>query len=216
MKSSRLIMPLLVVLFSSSIRAQQDQPMFTGIYLLEGVMETASGFRVNPDSSFDFFYSYGAIDRYGKGTFVFQGDSIVLQSAPKPERDFILHEVKKIPETGFFLKVSDPNPMVVSHIRCLARYDDGREEEGATDSGGELYFPAGVVKRILLQHPFWPERVSGYDIDASGNNFYEFTIDPRIVEVDFNGIVLRLAGERLEGPHPLIPGREFRYTKKQD
>jgi hypothetical protein len=37
----------------------------TGVYNLRGVMEMASGFKLNNDSSFEFYFSYGALDRYG-------------------------------------------------------------------------------------------------------------------------------------------------------
>jgi hypothetical protein len=39
-----------------------------GIYNLEGVMETASGFKLNADSTFEFYFSYGALDSMVKGS----------------------------------------------------------------------------------------------------------------------------------------------------
>ena len=36
-----------------------------GEYYLKAVMETASGFNPHSDSTFEFFFSYGALDRYG-------------------------------------------------------------------------------------------------------------------------------------------------------
>ena len=38
-----------------------------GEYSLTGVMETASGIQLNKDSTFQFYFSYGALDREGQG-----------------------------------------------------------------------------------------------------------------------------------------------------
>ena len=46
--------------------AQTPSQSVAGEYYLNGVMETASGFRVNADSTFEFFFSQGALDRQGR------------------------------------------------------------------------------------------------------------------------------------------------------
>jgi hypothetical protein len=43
------------------------QKNIAGIYSLEGVMETSSAFQLNSDSGFEFYFSYGALDRHGSG-----------------------------------------------------------------------------------------------------------------------------------------------------
>jgi hypothetical protein len=53
-----------------SMHAQEHITGVTGEYYLEGVMETASVFQLNPDSSFNFFFSYGALDRSAKNTII--------------------------------------------------------------------------------------------------------------------------------------------------
>ena len=45
-----------------------------GEYHLTGVMETASGIRINQDSTFDFYFSYGAIDREGHGKWSYRNN----------------------------------------------------------------------------------------------------------------------------------------------
>ena len=57
----------LILFTATKTKAQQKANDMVGEYYLTGVMETASGFRLNADSSFDFFFSYGALDRSGKG-----------------------------------------------------------------------------------------------------------------------------------------------------
>ena len=58
------------------MEAQQKTNTAIGEYYLSGVMETASGFKLNPDSTFQFFFSYGALDRSGSGTWKQEGNNI--------------------------------------------------------------------------------------------------------------------------------------------
>src|ERR1051325_4784902 len=59
--------------------AAQNNTM-AGQYSLTGVMETASGIQLNKDSTFQFYFSYGALDRYGSGKWSVQKDNIILDS----------------------------------------------------------------------------------------------------------------------------------------
>ena len=57
----------LFFVFTSLMLNLNAQKNITGEYYLQGVIETASGFKLNDDSTFEFFFSYGALDRYGSG-----------------------------------------------------------------------------------------------------------------------------------------------------
>ncbi|MBK7937866.1 MAG: hypothetical protein IPJ82_12590 [Lewinellaceae bacterium] len=215
MKKPRIILCRIVLyLLPGLLFAQNADTMFTGEYYLQGVMEVASGFRFNADSTFDFYFSYGAMDRVGKGTFERRGDSLILQSASKPERDFILKTEKKTDDPTVIIQVTDPNAMVLSHVLCALETPDS-VFEAQSDREGYVVFDKTPVKTIFLMHEFWPDRPSVFPIADAGSNYFLFTIDPRIVEVDFNGAVLHLAGNTLEGPHPLLKaGRAYRFTKQ--
>ena len=63
------------------MEAQKITDTIIGEYYLKGVRETASGFKLNADSTFEFFFSYGALDRMGSGTWQKQGDQIIFSSA---------------------------------------------------------------------------------------------------------------------------------------
>src|SRR5438477_12312076 len=71
---------------NNSIMAQTND--LTGVYNLRGVMEMASGFKLNKDSSFEFYFSYGALDRYGSGKWSLINNKIVFNSKPYPGNDF--------------------------------------------------------------------------------------------------------------------------------
>ena len=47
---------LFLIIAFSTMEAQQTIQTITGEYYLKGIMETASGFKLNEDSTFDFFF----------------------------------------------------------------------------------------------------------------------------------------------------------------
>lgn len=203
------------LLLPALLAAQNTPSVFTGTFYLRGVMEVASAWRFNADSTFDFYFSYGAVDRYGKGTFERQGDSLVLRSAPKPGRDFILKTEKKTEEDRLVIRVTDQNPMVLPYVLCRVETLQDSVLQGQSDGEGYIVFEKVPVKSIALLHQLWPDRPSVFPISEPGNNHFEFAIDPRIIEVDFNGVVLHISGDALEGPHPLLePGKAYRFEKQ--
>lgn len=206
-------MTLQLIVLNNERLFTQTQPMFQpGEYYLRGVMEVASGFRFNEDHTFDFFFSYGALDRVGKGAWEQQGDSLILTSPPKPEKDFILVKAEHRPKPGIVIQISDTNEMVLSYVYCKVQTPQG-EMEGESDNRGAIRFEATGISTISLIHQIWPDRFSVFPIDDPTLNYFEFTIDPRIVEVAFNNLVIYLDGENLRGHHPLMMGDDFRYER---
>lgn len=201
-------------LLTNTLPAQTQADSFSGIFYLEGVHEVASGFRFKADSTFEFFFTYGALDRFGQGSFERHGDSLLLHSTPKPERDFILTTQRNTGEPALVLRVTDPNPMVLPYIYAQVQTAKGMLE-GKCNQEGYIRFDKAVPQRISLIHEFWPDRFSIFEIAPSDNNWFEFSIDPHIVEIDFNGLVLHLEQDALSGPHPLLkPGQAYRFVKE--
>ncbi|KGQ20861.1 Signal peptide protein [Lysobacter dokdonensis DS-58] len=58
--------------------ADAAQATLAGEYHLDGVMETGSGLRLQGDGTFDWFFTYGALDLAARGTWVRAGDGIDL------------------------------------------------------------------------------------------------------------------------------------------
>ena len=52
--------------------------VLAGDYQLDGVMETGSGLRLREDGSFEWYFSYGALDLGARGTWVRNGDIVEL------------------------------------------------------------------------------------------------------------------------------------------
>ena len=73
---------VLAIACALPVFAQQAAPTaeasLAGDYRLEGVMETGSGLRLQDDGTFQWFFMYGALDLYAKGTWSRAGDGIDL------------------------------------------------------------------------------------------------------------------------------------------
>lgn len=65
-----------------SARAAPPDPAFVGHYYLSGVRETGSELLLDPNGTFEWSMSYGAVDQSAHGTWQRQGDRIVLDTAP--------------------------------------------------------------------------------------------------------------------------------------
>jgi len=84
-------------IFINTMHAQNNTAI--GIYNLQGVMETASGFKLNADSTFEFYFSYGALDRYGKGKWQITNDKLILNGRPFRIRGFHRFEQGSVCDT---------------------------------------------------------------------------------------------------------------------
>lgn len=89
----------------------------TGEYYLQGVMETASRFKLNADSTFEFFFSYGALDRFGQGNWTVKDGRLKLNSRARPPKDFALKTSKKVAgQPGILVKMVDVPQQVMQFV----------------------------------------------------------------------------------------------------
>jgi hypothetical protein len=182
-----------------------------GTYYLHGVRETASGFKLNPDGSFQFFFTYGALDRYGSGTWTLEDDRVILQSKPWNGKDFALVK-SDVSGRGITIKITDTNPFFQKHI--YASVKDGKEGswQGA-DQKGEIVFDDQAVSVISLVFEFCPERFTFFPIENKEHNYFEFRLEPWVMEVFFKNFQLRAEKLALIGQHPLLKGKEYVFEK---
>ena len=182
-----------------------------GEYYLLGVMEMASGFRLNADGTFQFFFVYGALDRYGAGNWTIENDHVLLQSKPWSGKDFALIESSESGR-GITVKITDNNPIFSKHV--FASLKNG--EEGSwqpPDEKGEIHFPDHDIAVISLVFEFCPERFTFFPVENKEHNYFEFRLEPWVMEVFFNNFQLRIEKNDLIGKHPLMLGVAFVYEK---
>ena len=162
---------------------------------------------------FDFFFSYGAVDRFGSGTWEERGDNIILNSPPKPAADFVLQESRATGDGQLVIQISDPNTRILRYVVARIKTPTGYEFARA-DDGGRIALPRRPIEEIGLVHNLWPDRPSYFVVSDPALTQFVFSIDPRIAEVEFRDLVLRADDEGLTGKHPLLAGAEYRYDRQ--
>ena len=191
----------------------QVRSKVVGVYSLEGVMETASGFKLNEDSTFEFYYSYGALDRYGSGKWSIKNDSVIFNSKPFPGKDFKIVDSSFIKNNYTTIKIGGQNPDLYRFVFCFFKTSKGDTLLNADDNG--IIILPYKTDTINLLFEISAERVSTFLINNSKYNFYIFNFEPWALEVFFKRFVLYYVQDHLEGKHPLLEDKNYIYKKEE-
>jgi hypothetical protein len=184
-----------------------------GVYYLHRVKETASGFKLNPDGTFQFFFTYGALDRYGSGNWTLDNDRVVLQSKPWNGKDFVLVNSRNINGNLVLVKIVGGNPVLLRHVFfSLKNGETGSWQQ--TNDKGEAVFPLQEVSTISVVFEFCPERYTHFTIENHDHNYFEFRFEPWLMEVFFDNFPLKIESYALSGKHPLLKGEKYQYEKR--
>lgn len=196
------------------LTAQQNKMDITGVYYLRGVMETASVFELKQDSSFEFFFSQGALDRGGRGKWSVKDGRLILNSTVKrPPKDYALVTSKAIPGGFTVIKMVDKNTMILSYSDITIKTPKGALQK-TTNSHGEVQFPEKNATEISCLFRLCPDRESVFTVNPR-DNYFEFRLEPWIAEVFFQDFVLAINDTELSGAHPLLEGTKFIYAKEK-
>ncbi len=173
----------LISLTVFKVKAQQTISDITGEYSLKGVPEMASGFRFNSDSTFQFFYIYGASDRQANGTYRNEGNKIVLSGTKTAGKDFSLIQ-KKNSGNGITVSITDKNKLLIQSVVCL--FSNGKDTVLAeTNSEGIAVADMPDCREIQLIHNYFPDSPTVIEVDLKESNFFEFSLNPSLAEVVF-------------------------------
>jgi hypothetical protein len=208
------ILAMLVILRCSLLPAQKTTMDLSGAYFMQGVMETASVFELKPDSSFEFFFSQGALDRYGKGTWSVKDGMVYFKSKQRPAADFALISGKKIPGDILTVRISEKNTMILPYTEVMINAG-GKILQHTTNSHGEAIFTKTSIDSIGLLFRLCPDRISSFVIADKELNYFEFRFEPWIAEVFFEGFSLKMDDKELNGRHPMLKGEDFKYVKEK-
>jgi hypothetical protein len=151
------------------------------------------------------------MDRQGHGTWQVQNGSIVLNSRPKPERDFALVTSKTAPDDFTTVKIVDSNAQILPFFEAVIRTAGG-EKYGKMSQEGIFQIPKTKTTGIDLFFTLAPERYSSFPVQSE-DNYFEFRIEPWIIEIFVENIVLKPEKDGLKGEHPLLKGDAFSYEK---
>jgi hypothetical protein len=200
-----------MLMLNQIVNAQNNS--IVGEYSLSGVMETASGLQLNKDSTFQFYFSYGALDRYGSGKWDVQGNNIILNSRPYPGKDFKLVSSSTVKNNFTTIKIDDPNKNLFRLVYCLVKKEDSDTILNADENGTIiLQYP---IDSIRLLSELCSERMTSFAVNGHKHNYYTFNFEPWITEVFFKSFILRFEGDHLEGRHPLLDDKEYSFEKEK-
>lgn len=194
------------------MEAQTLLDTIPGEYYLSGVMETASGFKLDSNHHFQFFFSQGALDRYGEGTWRLDGGLVILNSRPRPEHDFALLESRKQEGAPVEIRMMEQDPLAKQYVHARILHK-GVAVEGSADKDGRIIFPSQPIDTIELIFDFCPEKTSVFHIASPEHNYFEIRFEPWVMELFFVNFSLQHRMEGLYGRNPVLPGEDFSYRK---
>lgn len=199
-----LIMPVASLIYAQNI---------SGEYYLKGVMETASGFKLNADSSFQFFFSYGALDRYGKGKWHLENDStIIFNSEKRPPLDFKIINSERNNDGFISIKIDNENTGLLRYVMGFIKTKSGNFPF-EMDEDGMAKVKILQADSINLIFSLCPDRYSVFPVGSNDNSF-EFEFEPWIADVFFENFQLSYTANSLTGKHPLLDGAVYTYQKE--
>lgn len=152
--------------------------------------EMVAGFKFSEDGTFQFFFSYGAVDRSAAGTFSVEGNLLKLNSDKEPGKDFTVTAQSKQGE-GYTLNFTHPQLYLTANIRCIFQSGDQREEV-VSDSKGQVQTSIPACDNIYVQHLLYPDIVTQVKVAANQNNQFELSLNPSLEQLSFKGIDLTI------------------------
>lgn len=214
MKSQQLILCSLLFCITTA-RGQMAAGDIAGEYYLHGVMEVASGFALREDHSFSFFFSYGAMDRSGTGTWKVEENNIILNSANWPGSDFKLEKQEHRRQKEIVVQVKDKSKMLLGYIGGILS-GGGQVQELQSDNDGVITFAAQTTDTISLYHQFYSDALSVFPVKDQKANYFEFTFLPHLGTVFFRNFILTPDKQELTGGNPLLKeGQVYHYVKME-
>lgn len=201
---------LWMVLIMSSINAQAQH--ISGEYHLTNVHEMAAGFKFTPEGRFQFFLSYGAVDRNATGTYQVEGDTIKLHSDKEPGKDFDVTTERR-EGSGYTIRVVHENAILAGNVRCLY-FVHGEQYEEYTDQEGVIRINAEVCEKIYVQHALYPDIATLIKDESNVNRYFELKLKPSLEQVSFKGIDLIISESTLTClPNYFMPMENIRFKR---
>ncbi|GGB80885.1 hypothetical protein [Dyadobacter sediminis] len=212
----RFIIRLYLALWLSAILppnafSQISTGSVAGEYHLQDVMETSSAILLKPDSTFELFFSYGSVDRKGTGKWQVDDGKIILNSSPKPKADLKLVTSKAKSGEHTTVRIRHPDKQILPYFEVLAKSPDG-DQFGKTDAKGYVKLPKVKAGNLEVFFSFTPERFSAFQVNPE-DNYFEFQVEPWIMELFVKDMSLTVHENGLLGGHPLIRGNSLFYRK---
>jgi len=156
--------------------------------------EMVAGFNFSADGKFQFFYSYGAVDRSASGSFSVEGNILKLKSDKEAGKDFTITSQTKQAK-GYSITFSHPNKYLLKNILGIF-IADGKEQEAYSDSNGEIHVDLAHCDTIYVQHSLYPDIATLVKDKNNTNNRFILTLNRSLEQVSFKDIEFKVADDK--------------------
>lgn len=170
-----------------------SQPAVQGEYYFNR-QEMTAGFNFTADGKFQFFYSYGAVDRNATGSFSVEGETLKLKSDKVAGKDFTVKTQSK-QSNGYSIEFKDANPFLLKNILCIF-LNKGKQQVAYSDDEGIANMHLSNCDTIYVLHPLFPDIPTLIKDEKNDNNKFELNLNPTLAQVSFKGIDFKIVSEK--------------------
>lgn len=183
-----------------------------GDYYLTGVMETGCGIKLNPDNTFEFFYSYGVLDRHGYGSWKKLAENeIELNTNYDNLAPFTIILEEKRTHSGTLITIPNYNKMLLDNTKIEIVSGDIKEESIA-DANNFFVFKSAGADKIIVTCLFYFDNFATIIPTDTLNNYFELAPNHNLPLVHFNRSKFKLEENALVGKlHLLDDFKDYRF-----
>lgn len=187
---------------------------YSGEYYITGVNEMGCGFKFNEDHTFEFFFSYGALDRHGYGNWsANDNNELVLNSNYRDQIPFTIEREERRNLKGLIISFPNYNKVLLNET-TIKVISGGKEEEQVANRQGIFQFMCAGADKIIVTCLFYFDNPATLVPANSENNYFELQANQALPLVHFEQIKFTINGDNLLGPlHFFDETKQFTFTK---
>jgi hypothetical protein len=177
-------------------------------------MEMAAAFNFSKGGKFQFFYTYGAVDRTATGSFTVSGDSVKLRSDKQPGKDFTITDQSK-KGSGYDIRFDHSNKSLLKNISCIF-ITGGKQQEVFSDEAGTVHSDVVNCDTIYVLHNLFPDVPTLIKDEKNKNNHFVLSLNISLGQVSFKDIYLKIVNnETLECMNNyFMDAHDIKFIKK--
>jgi len=187
---------------------------FAGEYYLTGIHEMGCGIKLNEDYTFEFFFSYGALDRHGYGNWTAnENNEVVLNSNYAHQIPFTLIAEEKRSIKGIQVGFPNYNKALLNET-TIKVFANNVEEEQVAGANGRFNFNSETVDKMIVTCLFYYDNPATLIPTNNNNNYFELAANQNLALVHFNNRIFKANGETLNGVlHIFDDTKEMQFVK---
>jgi hypothetical protein len=185
-----------------------------GEYYLTDVHEMGCGIKLNEDFTFEFFFSYGALDRHAYGTWKSdENNSIVLNTDYDNQVPFSIEHSEKRDFEG--IKIGFPNyNKALLHETTIKVISNNAEEEQVVGAQDIFHFSSEQADAIIVTCLFYFDNPATLTPSHANHNYFELAANHGLPLVHFKNAIFLADETSLEGKlHIFDETKTFRFIK---